>query len=547
MAPELLKIGDDGLVQGRNPRPIPFGAPTVAQILDDRFGPKTALIDSAGELSFAGLEMALDAATTALETLGLRAGDRLAASCQNHNAMIVAFLAAQRLGILWVGINRALAPPEKCVQLNDSGARILLADPITAEQVGAQLSQLPRLERICATGAEPATEWPALIARNIGKRVLRPTIDPFAPAVISYTSGTTGIPKGVVHSQHSIMTFVNGGLYSGRGGIWEPGLRRTVTIPLTIFNGMTYGPLTALASGGSFVSMDRVDAAGVAEWIGRAAIQILCCTPPTIRDILLNPELQDCDVASLRFVLAGGAAGAADLRSSFRDRIGSELIDEYGFTEAPSGVAGSRGDIPPRAGVTGEAYPHLEIAALDGNAQPLPIGEVGTIGVRAVREGPWAHVFTGMLGYWNQPSETAAAFRNGWLCTGDLGRVDEHNNVAIVGRSKEIILRGGANIYPMEIERVLRAIAGVEDAIVVGLPDERLGEVVGAFIKLQDHTIQRADLADHLATACEGELARYKIPERWYLVEEIPRNAMNKPDRPRLREGPKRELYKSGK
>lgn len=537
-----ITIAEDGLVYGQQPAPIPSGPATVARILDGCDPDAVALIDAAGELTYGALQERVGAAAAALTRLGLRQGDRIAACCANHSAMIVAFLASQRLGLIWNGVNRVLADAEKIAQLADAEAQVLIADPQIAASMTALRNDLPMLREILTTGPDESLQWPALIASHRGQHAPTPDIDPHAPAALSYTSGTTGVPKGAVHTQHGIMTFINGVLASGRGGIWEPGLRRSVTIALTILNGMTYGPLAALASGGSFVSMDRIDSTGVAEWVARTRIQALCCTPPTVHDFLFKESLRDCDLSSLAYVLAGGAAGSAELGAPFRARFGSELINEYGMTEAPSGVAGSRFDQLPPDGCVGRPYPHLEIRALDEDAQPLPVGTSGEIGIRAVQTGPWANVFTGMRGYWKQPQETAAAFRNGWLCTGDIGVIDDGGNLAIVGRKKELIIRGGANVYPAEIERVLRLQPGIADAVVLGKPDRRLGEVVAAYLQLDPGLAATPELVRTLTAACAAQLARYKIPERWLFIDEIPRNAMSKPDRKLLQSLPANEL-----
>nr|WP_176392191.1 class I adenylate-forming enzyme family protein [Sphingomonas sp. CDS-1] len=538
-------IGADGLVHGLQPRPIPQGPATVARILEGRDPDRVALIDAAGELTYGELDRHVRAAAAALAAMGLQQGDRIAACCVNHSAMIIAFLASQRLGLVWNGVNRVLADAEKCAQLLDAEARVLLADPAVAETLATRKAELPKLDHILTTGTDAALEWPTLIAENLGKDAAAAEIDPFAPAALSYTSGTTGLPKGAVHTQHSIMAFINGAIASNRGGIWQPDIRRSVTIALTILNGMTYGPLAALASGGSFVSMDRIDSTGVAEWIARTRIQALCCTPPTIHDFLFKDSLQAMDLSSLAYAMAGGAAGSAELYEPFRARFGSELINEYGMTEAPSGVAGSRCDQLPPDKCVGKPYSHLEIAALDDNAVPLPQGETGEIGIRAIQTGPWAGVFTGMRGYWRQPEETAATFRNGWMCTGDLGFLDPEGNLAIVGRKKEMIIRGGANVYPAEIERVLRLRPEIKDAVVLGIADQRLGEIVGAWLLLNEGVEESPELIKQLTEACAEQLARYKVPARWLIVDDIPRNAMNKPDRKTLRTVPARELVQA--
>jgi len=530
---DATAIQPDGLILRPLPRPIPFGPGAVASILDDCKPKSIALIDRNGLMTYEQLNKAVIGAAAVFSSLGLQVGDRVAVSLPNHNGLVAAFIAAQKLGLVWVGINQVLAVPEKLAQLNDSGARVLLTDDAIAETIHAATEPPPELEHI-VVASDDGSAWQTMLASSTGLPIEFPVIDPQAPAVISYTSGTTGTPKGAVHSQHSIMTFVNSGLSSGRGGSWSPQLRRSVTIPLTILNGMTFGPLVALAGGGSFVSMDRIDAAGVAEWIERAAIEVLLCTPTTIRDILLKPELQGHNLASLKFVAAGGASGSAELRDIFRERVGSEIVEEYGLTEAPSAVAGSRADERPHTGSVGRAYPHVEVAALGTAGLPLPAGETGELCVRARSNGRWHGVFTGMLGYWKQPEQTRLALRGEWLCTGDMGNVDSAGNIRIVGRQKEMIIRGGANIYPAETELALRSLAEIEDAVVIGLPDERLGQTVAVFIKVKSEVVVDDALASRLQNGCRQLIARYKVPERWFVVGDIPRNAMNKPVRSEL-------------
>ena len=540
----VMDIDENGLFRHPRPRAIPFGPGVVAAILDHIDDPSAvALVDRGETLDYAETHKRVRAAAAALVSLGLRAGDRVAASSASHNSLVIAFLATQRLGLIWVGINRGLATPEKRSQLVDSGAAVLLADSETAGQLEPIRDTIPALRAILTTSSSADAQWPVLIHRHTDVPCPPVGIDPFGPAAISYTSGTSGVPKGAVHSQHSIMTFVNGGIASGRGGPWQRGLRRGMAVPVTVLNSMNFGPLIALVNGGSYVSMDRVDAAGVAEWIERARIEVLGCAPTTIRDLLTRPDLQHYDLSSLRFVFSGGASGTVGLRDIYRQRFRSELVEEYGMTEAPSAVAGSRSDRLPAPGTVGEAHVHVDVIALDEAGAPLPPGEVGEICVRAPRNGEWAQVFTGMLGYWGKPDETRAALRGGWLHTGDTGSVDAERNVSVVGRKSDLIIRGGANIYPAEIERVLLADPDIAEAVVMGLPDERLGEIVAAYICLKEDALKsEAHLLERLQKRCAANLARFKIPQRWFLVPTIPRNTTNKPLKAALREGHRKEL-----
>ena len=526
--PDHWTVGPDGLRRGLQPRPVPITPNTIPALIAQLSGDEPLLIDRDGTLSRDAVRQLVETAAAALVDAGIRVGDRVAASAASGNPLIIAFLAVQRIGAIWVGLNTSMTGDELRAILADCGARLMLADDAVAD----------RLTDGPAPGPEMiwrfASDWPARLAAAAGKRAPDYSPDPLAPAAIAYTSGTTGLPKGAVHTNHSIMTFVWGGLTSGLGGHWMPGLRRSVTIPLTILNGMNFGPLTAMAGGGAYVSMDRIDSLGVAEWIERARIEMLGSTPTTIVDIVTRPEMAGIDLSSLRFAFTGGAAGSATLRTAFRDRVGSELCEVYGMTESQSGVTSSTVDCPPEPGGVGRALPHIELRALDAAGQVLPPGETGELCLRAVGQGPWAGVYTGFLGYWNKPEETEKTFAGGWLHTGDMGTVDAAGNVAIVGRKKDMIIRGGANIYPAEVERVLAGHPDVLEAVIAGLPDDRLGEIVAAWVRPRPTAADGQALVTALDGLCREKLSRYKVPVRWFVVDDFPRNAMNKVLKDRL-------------
>ena len=526
-------IGPDGLRQGLTAPPVPASPATIPGLIAALEGDDPLLIDRAGTLGRARVRQLAEAGAAALLAAGIRPGDRVAASAASGNPLILAFLAVQRMGAVWVGLNASMTSDELRAVLADCGARLLIADDAVADR----LADGPCPEMIWRIG----TDWADRLLAGEGQPVPPHAPDPQAPAAIAYTSGTTGLPKGAVHTNHSILTFVWGGLQSGLGGHWTPGLRRSVTIPLTILNGMNFGPLTAMAGGGAYVAMDRVDAPGVAEWIERGRIEMLGSTPTTILDIVTRPEMARFDLSSLRFAFTGGAAGSATLREAFRARVGSELCEVYGMTESPSGVTSSTVDRPPEPGGVGRALPHIDLRALDAEGHVLPPGETGELCLRAVQDGPWAGVYTGFLGYWNKPEETARTFAGGWLHTGDMGTVDAAGNVAIVGRKKDMIIRGGANIYPAEVERVLASHPAVLESVVAGLPDARLGEVVAVWLRPAAGADDAALVAD-LHRLCQQKLSRYKVPARWFLTADFPRNAMNKVLKDRLPGLPAREV-----
>jgi len=519
---------------------IPGGWRDVASSLDRSVAARPdaeAIVGRHARYSYAELDAAIDAGAAALRSLGVGAGDRVAACAGNHPDIVVAFFAAQRLGAIWVGINRPLAAPEKAFQLQDSGARVFLADAATLAQIEPLRAGLPDLEHLVDLEPRPeGNAWLHMLAENAGAARPDVAIDPHAPAAIAYTSGTTGHPKGAVHSQHNMVLVAAAGHAGLRGSHWAPDLRRGVTLPLTILNLMILEAVTPLSGGGTSVCMDRADAAGIAEWVRDERIECFTGAPATVYDLLTRPEIDAADLASLKFAASGGANVPDELRSLHEARFGKPLLGGYGLTEAPTAVAGTSVELPFTPGSCGRGFPHLKIAILDPEDRELPPGETGEICVRAAEDGPWANVYTPMLGYWRRPAESEAALRNGWLHTGDVGVMNAEGDIFIRDRLKELIIRGGANVYPAEVERVLVADPRVRDAAVIGRPDPRLGEIVAAFVELAPGVAADEGMRADLAAACRDQLAKYKVPERWTFVDAMPRNAMNKIVKARLKE-----------
>jgi len=521
-------------------RAIPGGWTDVASCLDRSITEKPdaeALVGRFARYSFRELDDAINAAAAALQALGVKAGDRVAASAGNHPDIVLAFFATQRLGAIWVGVSRPLAGPEKAYQLRDSGACVFLADDAARSQIEARRHDLPDLRHVIdmEPGAAP-NAWLQLVQAQAGAPRPAVAVDPHAPAAIAYTSGTTGHPKGAVHSQHNMIVvaaITHAGL---RGAHWRPDLRRGVTLGLTILNLMILDPVTSMSGGGTCICMDRADAAGIAEWVRRERIETFTSAPATVFDLLTRPEIDPADLASLVFAGAGGANVPDELRRMYAERFGMPLMSGYGLTEAPTAVTGTRADGGLVPGSCGRPFAHVEIAALDPEGRVLPPEETGEICIRAAGTGDWRGVYTPMLGYWRRPEETAVALRGGWLHTGDIGALNAEGDLFLKDRLKELIIRGGANIYPAEVERVLTADPRIRDAAVVGKPDARLGEVVAAFVELAPGVAPGPELEAELRAACLDQLARYKVPEVWTFVTDMPRNAMNKVIKARLRE-----------
>ncbi len=506
---------------------IPGGGPQgVAEVLDRALAEdpaREALVGRHGRLGYAALDDAANRAAAALAELGVRPGDRVAACLPNDVDLVVAFLACMRMGALWVGVNRVLAMPEKAFLLRDSGAAVLLAAPDLAGALAAERRDLPELAHVVVVDpGGPGDAWQARLAGAAGARRPELAVDPFAPAAIAYTSGTTGRPKGAVHSQHNLLLPGSVACATGR---YPPGVRMGVVLPLTLTNLVVLGPLVAFQLGSCCVAIDRVDPEGLAEWIRRERVGSFAGVPTIFHDLLTHPDVKPEDLASLVAPEVGGAECPEEFRALYRERFGAEVRVGYGMTEAPTAVTWSGGEASSQPGLCGCAQPQVEIAILGEGDRRLGPGEVGEICVGPAREGPWAGIYTPMLGYWDQPEATAEALRGGLYHTGDLGCLDAEGTLWIRGRRSDLILRGGANVYPAEVERAIQEIPGVAGCAVLGIPDRRLGQrVVAAVEPAAGARLSAEEIQAHLAP----RLARYKLPERIEIVAKLPRNAMSK-------------------
>lgn len=505
-----LALDGHGLVRW-SPGPPPAGPRTVAAVLDAVLAQdpgRLALVDDAAAMSYADLDAAANQVAAVLSGEGLRPGDRLAVRLPNCADVVVTFLAAMRLGLVWVGINRALAPPERAFLLADSGASLLLAEPGERLEVTVPVLLLDDeyRRRVAAAG----TGRPGL------------PVDPHAPAAIAYTSGTTGTPKGAVHSQHNMLLPAASALLNGSVAA---GSRQGVVLPLTILNLQILGPVTTFACGATCVPLPRIDVLGLVEGVRRHQVEQLSAPPTTAYDLLTHPGVGEDDIKTLTRLGVGGAGAPEGLNDRYRERFGRLFVTSYGLTEAPT--AATIDDRDPRPdGSAGFALAHLDVAITGASGSPVPAGDDGEIIVGPRRDGPFADVYRPMLGYWNRPDATRAALdADGWLRTGDQGRIGPDGALYVVGRRNDLIVRGGANVYPAEVEVALTAHPDVAEAAVVGRPDPRLGETVVAVVRLRDG----AQLtAEELREYCASRIARYKVPAEVRFVTDFPRNAMGK-------------------
>jgi acyl-CoA synthetase (AMP-forming)/AMP-acid ligase II len=462
---------------------------SVARVLDGALAAdpgREALVTRTRRLSYAALDAEADRAAQALRAMGVRTGDRVAATLPNDADVVVAFHGAMRLGAVWLGINRALAEPERQFQIEDSGATIYL----TEDGGGVGLTEWR--EAVAAAEPEP-----------VGVEV-----DPMAPAGIAYTSGTTGRPKGAVHSQHGLLT-PGAVLVETRG--YGPDLRKGDCFPFTILNMAVLTTLLVSQAGGCSIVMDRIDAEGVAEWIRTERVTTWNGPPALLLSLATMDEVAAEDLASLEEVWTGGADCPEAIRSAFEAKFGLPVLATYGLTEAPTVVSIDPVGGPHVAGSSGRPLPHLAVTIEDGEVCVAPA--------------PGDDRYRLMLGYWQRDQATAEALAGGKLHTGDIGHLDDEGNLHLRDRKSLVIIRGGANVYPAEVERVLAERPELLASAVFGVPDDRLGERVVAVVELaEDASFDEDAVREH----CLAQLAKYKVPERFGVVTSLPRNAMGK-------------------
>lgn len=436
------------------------------------------------------------------EAHDVKAGDVVALMLSNQAEFVIAMFAAWHLGAAVTPINPGLTPKEASHQIVDSHAELLINT--TGEAVVAGVTTLP---------ATALNDGP----KHEGK----PVDDLSALALLIYTSGTTGLPKGVMldHANIEAMTQM------GREGLQITSTDHCLLIlPLFHVNGIVVSVLTPLASGARVTIRRRFDIETFFADIERLRPTFFSAVPTIYTMLGALPADVRPDVSSLRYGVCGAAPASAELLTGFEARYGFPLVEAYGLSEGTCGSTLNPVDGVRKAGTVGLPLPGQKIAIADAKGAHLPPGSTGEVLIAG------ANV---MRGYLNQPEATAKTVIDGWLHTGDIGRIDEDGYLSIVGRLKEMIIRGGENIYPKEIEDVLVEHPSVLEAAVVGAPDERLGEIVIAFVSFRpDATVT----VDALNAHCASRLARHKLPAAIRIIESLPKNAVGKIAKPVLRE-----------
>lgn len=475
---------------------------------------------------------------------GVQHGDRVAVLSQNNPEWCLTFWGTVTGGAILVGLNGWWKADEIVYGLQDSGAKVLVADRKRFERIAGQLGECPDLERVYLVGCEPSDFADAVDADDVD-RLHRfdeltgaPTpefsdtaIDEDDTAVIFYSSGTTGKPKGIMSThrnmisnlQNTIFNSVAGSM-SGGGAIPDGGDSQTVSLftsPLFHVSGCHSTLVVGMIAGLKLVMpVGRFEPEDALRIIAEEKVNVWATVPTMIWRVCEHPDRHDFDTSSVSSVAFGGSPSADELQRKVRETFPNVTTtsNAYGLTESSSvaTVNTGQGAIDKPSSV-GPPVPTVEIQVIDAVGDPVPTGDVGEICIK----GPII-----MKGYWNKPEATAETLVDGWLRTGDIGHVDDEGFVFITDRKKDMIIRGGENIYCVEIEERLVGHPDIADAAVYGVPHPELGEEVKATVQLESgSTLSEAEVKQWVS---EG-LANFKVPAHLDLTtDKLPRNASGK-------------------
>lgn len=490
----------------------------------------------------------------ALKRLGVGKGDRVGVQLVNCPELIQAFFATFKIGAIMVPINPSLRTPELAYIYQDAGLAALVSIPDYMEAIREARREAACLKSVILNGApvpEDALSFDAILEGESESLVPVDT-DNDDTAVMIYTAGTTGNPKGVMLTHYNWYSHVTGYYdqvlldtwgVTVRGTIQERDARqghkpgdavdiygvkrnRVSLITLPLFHGYGVFALSLeFLTGGKLVVISRWNPEEAMECIERYKVTDFRGVPTMYIQLLNHPAAPKYDLSSLQTCICGSAPMPLEVARKWKEKYGIDIWEGYGLSEATTvncgNIAGRR---PPKYGSIGKCYQKSNsMKIFDNNDQEVPIGETGEIVIRG----------TGVMkGYWNKPAETAEALRNGWLHTGDVGYIDEDGYIYITDRKKDLIIRGGENIYPKEIENILYTHPQVLEAGVVGIPDPVYGEAVKAFVALKEPgTVTE----EELMAFCRDHLPTYKRPKIIQFMDALPKSAVGKILRRELR------------
>lgn len=491
-----------------------------------RYGDRTAIAYAERRVSFAELEQRANRVANGLVAEGIAPQSRVAVLDRNAETFFDILFGTASANAVLVTINFRLAPPEIEYILADSGTELLFVGADFQDQIAELRERLPALKRIIVLSDEAGSEFERWCSGQ-GSDTPQRSIDPASGAMQMYTSGTTGNPKGVELSHRAMVNAARAGL-----GVWpflyEDNSAVLGTMPLFHIAACNLC-IAALYAGARAELLREASPAELADIIPSQGISLVPLPATVIHAMLRLDDIGEKDFSSLQVMLVAGSGIAVELLREAGRVFDCGFALSYGATEMCGGVSylgpgecvhdGGR-----RLESAGRVLPNSQVRILDQQGVELAAGEIGEVVTRSNRL---------MTAYWNRPEATAQALREGWFYSGDAGYMDEDGYLFIVDRLKDMVISGGENVYPSEIEQVMHTHPAIEDVAVVGIPDEKWGEALLAFVIVKSGSAtDAASLEEYL----RARLAGFKVPRRYEFVDEFPRNATGKVLKRSLRE-----------
>jgi fatty-acyl-CoA synthase len=499
------------------------------------FGAREALVDLAAGRRWTYAELAADVDALALGLLsrGIGKGDRVGIWAPNCAEWTLTQYATAKIGAILVNINPAYRTRELEFVINQSGARLLVAaEKVKTSDYAGMIAEVrphcPGLTDVVLLGSP---QWESILddGHRLDRGVLdRIELDTDDPINIQYTSGTTGFPKGATLSHHNIL---NNGFFVGELCNYTEADRICIPVPFYHCFGMVMGNLAATSHGACMViPSPTFDPVATLEAVQAEHCTSLYGVPTMFIAELSAPGFDDYDLSSLRTGIMAGSPCPVEVMKQVIERMSmTEVGICYGMTETSPVSTQTRADdsLDRRVSTVGRVGPHLEVKVVDpATGRTVPRGTPGELCTRG---------YSVMLGYWEQPDKTAEAIDSAhWMHTGDLAVMDDEGYLAITGRIKDMVIRGGENVYPREIEEFLYTHPDILDAQVIGVPDARYGEELMAWVRLRPGAA--ALTAESLREFCGGQLAHYKIPRYVHIVDDFPMTVTGKVRKVEMRE-----------
>ncbi|MEH6810012.1 MAG: class I adenylate-forming enzyme family protein [Hyphomonas oceanitis] len=497
------------------------------------FADRPYLIYGDERLTYAQSHEQVNAVAAWLTDQGVKAGDRVAIAMRNYPEWMLIYWACACSGIAVVGMNAWWTAEEMAYALTDSAPKVVFLDAERLDRIRERPEVANKTKlvgiRISDAGAD-VPPWSEVIAHDGAMPDI--PVDPDSDCCIFYTSGTTGHPKGAQLTHRGCVSNLFNMVYAATSASLatqratgvappeDPPVPVTlITTPLFHVTANNCGAYAVTAAGGTLVLMYRWDAGEALRLIAREGVTAMSGVPVMARELINHPDFASTDTSSLTSLAGGGAQVPPDLVKKIESQVATARPGTgYGMTETCGIITSVSGDFfIDKPDSAGPAMPNFEAKCVDDMGETVPPGKTGEL---------WVRGSSVIKGYINRPEATADSITDGWLHTGDVARIDEDGFIFIVDRKKDMVLRGGENIYCAEVESTLYTHPAIAECCVFGVPDDRLGEEVGAAIVLNaGQSLTEAELRDHCATV----MAKHKVPRYiWFLDDALPRNASGK-------------------